>query len=211
MSNRVILLYGIETIPGGSEARNWPTRLEAVWDQQDQPLRAYSWQWSGLYWKYAIGFFTILPIIGAWYRRAINQVVIDNLRGFEEFLENYTGKDETFSIVVHSYAGSILQQALEEGRVFNNIIMIQTTMDENFDWFKYDSQFNNVRIYYSPNDSYVGRVIGHYGIQGRTGALVDHPRVENVLSSADSKDHFRLVTPQAIKDNAQDWAEFLKK
>jgi len=203
MSHRVILLYGIETIPGGSEARNWPSRLEAIWDQQGQPFDAYSWQWSGLFWKYAVGVLTWIP----WYRRAINQVVIDNLRGFEAFLEGLTGVDEIFSIVAHSYAGTIVQAALEQGVKFRKIILLATTMDENLDWAKYEHQFDEVLVCWSPQDNIVGQSI--YGQQGLLGPRVTHLRVW-VRERPDHR-HFDWIVPEALKQNAQSWAQFLMR
>ena len=199
---RVILLYGIETIPGGSEERNWPSRLEAIWDEQGQPFGAYSWQWSGLFWKYAIGVLTWIP----WYRRAINATVIDNLRGFEAFVEGLTGRDETFSILAHSYAGSIVQAALEKGVRFEKIILLATTMDEHLDWARYENQFDSVCVYWSPKDNVVGQSI--YGQQGLLGPQVAHPRVRSVRR--EGYRHFDWIKPEALKRDAAEWADFLR-
>jgi hypothetical protein len=199
---RVILLYGIETVPGGSEERNWPSRLEAIWDEQKQPFAAYSWQWSGLFWKYAVGVFTWIP----WYRRKINQSVIDNLNAFDSFLEGVTGKQEVFSIVAHSYAGTLVQAALEQGMHFYRIILIATTMDENFDWSKYSSQFQEVLVYWSDADNICGQ--STYGQQGLVGPKKSHPCV--LARYLPNMKHFDWIKPVSLKLFSKEWADFLK-
>ena len=199
--DRVILLYGIETIPGGSEERNWPSRLEAIWDDQKQPFAAYSWQWSGLFWKYAVGVFTWLP----WYRRTINKSVVENLRSFELFIEGVTGKDESLSIVAHSYAGTLVQAALEAGMHFKRIILLATTMDEKFDWSKYSGQFDSVLVYWSDADKVVSQ--STYGQQGLVGPTKLHSRVVGRYFA--NMGHFDWIKPVSLKLFSKEWASFL--
>lgn len=199
--DRVILLYGIETIPGGSEERNWPSRLEAIWDDQKQPFAAYSWQWSGLFWKYAVGVFTWLP----WYRRTINKSVVENLRSFELFIEGVTGKDESLSIVAHSYAGTLVQAALEAGMHFKRIILLATTMDEKFDWSKYSGQFDSVLVYWSDADKVVSQ--STYGRQGLVGPTKLHSRVVGRYFA--NMGHFDWIKPVSLKLFSKEWASFL--
>jgi hypothetical protein len=202
-NHRVLLLYGIETIPGAGEERNWNTRLEGLWELQDQPFSVAAWQWSGLFWKYAVGVFTWLP----WYRKRINAAVLRDLADIEAWLDASHPVDYKLSMVCHSYAGTILQTAFEQGWRFHRIIMIATTMDEDFDWHKYDAQFGEVLIHWSPKDNVVGQ--STYGRQGLVGPKVQHPRVHVLHHPA--RKHFDWIKPDVLAANAVAWADFLKR
>jgi len=202
--HRVLLLHGIETQTGAAEDRNWPARLEGIWERnQEIPFRVFSWVWSGIYFNWVWGVFTWLP----WYRRAINTSVLENLAEIERYGANFAVSEGQLSVIAHSYAGTIVQTALEHGWHFHRIILLATTMDENFDWTKYDKQFDSVQVYWSRKD----QITPHstYGMQGKKGSLVAHPRVE-VIENPGFK-HFDWVSPETLKASAEVFRHFLTK
>ncbi|MCI0528403.1 MAG: hypothetical protein L0Y56_13265, partial [Nitrospira sp.] len=88
--HRVILLHGIETVPGyADQERNWPIRAEVIFAALGMPFEAISWQWTGLYWSWVWGILTLLP----WYRKKLNQRVLDNLKEMEEWVADFSAEE----------------------------------------------------------------------------------------------------------------------
>lgn len=201
--HKVILLQGIDTAVGASAPRNWASRLEGLWEQQSSlPFGVQQWAWSGLYSNWVWGVFTWFPF----YRRKLNQSVLDSLGEIEKWCANFSTSEGKLSVIAHSYAGSIIQSALEQGWHFHKLILLATTMDENFDWWKYQTQFEVVHVYWSPADDITGH--STYGQQGRFGSLVHHPRVLN--HRVEKRKHFEWINPENLVENSKEWMEILK-
>lgn len=202
--HRVLLLHGIETKTGAAEDRNWPARLEGIWERnQEIPFRVFSWIWSGIYFNWVWGVFTWLP----WYRKSLNQSILDNLAEIEKYGASFAVSEGRLSVIAHSYAGTIVQTALEQGWHFHRIILLATTMDENFDWKKYEKQFDSVLVCWSPADNITPH--STYGMQGKVGPLVKHPRVES-MEVAGQK-HFDWINPDQLRTKAEVYRHFLIK
>ena len=89
---------------------------------------------------------------------------------------------------------------------FKNIILLATTMDEDFDWVEYDNCFENVLVCWSPDDNVVGQ--STYGAQGLVGPKRQHPRVTVVRR--EGMHHFDWITPKSLDSSSLSWAHFLK-
>jgi hypothetical protein len=128
------------------------------------------------------------------------------LKEIEKYVANFTPEQGKLSIIAHSYAGTIVQAALESGWKFHRIILLATTFDENFDFSKYDKQFDAIKVYWSPAD----QITPHstYGMQGKVGVLKPHPRVFSHEWPATR--HFDWINPPGLELRARDWADFLE-
>lgn len=193
MNHRVLLLHGIETITGKSEEENWPTRLELLWDHYDIDFKVFSWVWSGLYLNRVWGVLTWLPF----YRRKLNQNVLNNLKKIQEWPANITRQESKLSVIAHSYGGTIIQAALEQGWHFHKIILLATTMDEYFDFQKYEDQFEEVHIFWSPADNVLSG--STYGQQGKVGPQRGVTDKVHVYLYEGFK-HFHWVRPSSLGD-----------
>ena len=80
-----------------------------------------------------------------------------------------------FSILAHSLGGTIVEEALKQDFVFENIIIFMGAMDENFNWHDHNSQFNQAFIWWSPKDEKLD--MAYWGQQGLVGPQIPHPRV----------------------------------
>ena len=105
--------------------------------------------------------------------RIVNQEVDALFRLQSRLLEWDT--QAKFSVLAHSLGATIVQEALEQGFMFHNIILMMGAFDECFLWVLHQNQFNNVFVYWSPNDEEIGW--SRWGKQGLVGSLTTHPRV----------------------------------
>ncbi|HDZ39776.1 MAG TPA: hypothetical protein ENH62_16130 [Marinobacter sp.] len=83
-----------------------------------------------------------------------------------------------FSILAHSLGGTIVEEALKQDFVFENIIIFMGAMDENFNWHDHNAQFNHAFIWWSPKDEKLD--MAYWGKQGLVGPQVIHPRVYSI-------------------------------
>ena len=188
MFHKVLLLHGIHTEAG---IFNWPHDLEGTWQLQNVPFRITPWIWGGLIFNWVHGSFTWIP----WYRKKLVDHVLENIA---KIPGNFTTTQGKLSIVAHSFGGTIVQRALEQGWHFHRLVLIATTMDEHFDWHQYSSQFEHVHIYWSPIDEVV--VNSTYGRQGLTGPAITHPRVSQYQYALTHDQWFHWGSPHFFEN-----------
>ena len=151
----ILALHGIWT-----KARDvsWTEKFEAfAGDCLDVRTRVYGWS-SGL-----LSYFN-------WYR----QYLVD----CEAKYLNEVVAPVCPSIIAHSFGGYIVSQLLERGYCFDKIVLVAPAAPSDFDWARYESQFTEVKVYWSKDDEIIG--VAAYGKMGKEGPKRYHPRVESV-------------------------------
>ena len=111
------------------------------------------------------------------YRRDIVEREVKALKRLKSRLLEWDPSAK-FSILSHSLGGTIVEEALKQDFVFENIIIFMGAMDGRFNWYDYDTQFNQASIWWSPKDEKLGKA--YWGQQGLIGPQVRHPRVESI-------------------------------
>ncbi len=177
MSDVCILLHGIEADP---TLRLWVEEF-AVQYQHLTPARLIPRKYG-----YQGGF-------GVWANAFTRKDVVDHeeayFRGIEGQMQGLLQDLEPGAkvhIIGHSLGGYIETSLAKRGIKFGSIAHLWGSTVANFDWYKVDSCFDKVRVYYSPNDeilteSSVG--VGEdpelaLGLMGKIGPTIAHPRVE---------------------------------
>ena len=166
--HRVLLIHGVHNTAGRA---NWNNKLEAMWESIDMPLRLSAWTYGGLLLNRTSALSTWCP----WYRRAVKREALESLTEIQRYVAAFSHEEGKLSVVGHSFAGQIVQYALENGWHFHRIILLASAMDEDFDFAKYEHQFDQMHIYWSPMDEVIP--YSYYGRQGVIGPQVEHARV----------------------------------
>ena len=199
MFHRVILLHGVENIAGRA---HWTDKLEARWQSQGVPFRLSSFSYGGLLLDRSSAALTWLP----WYRKSLAMRAIKSLAEIEKYLANFSRVDGRLSFIAHSFGGQIVQQALEGGWKVHRAILLASAMDEEFDFNKFDSQFDAIHIFWSPADEVIRWA--YYGRQGQRGPAVPHRRVYD--HRRDGFRHNDWTTDRNINRMAAFWRAMLE-
>ena len=170
MADTVILLHGVETRAGNV---NWPTVLESLWHEMGANIRIKTRSYGGVFLNKVPAFVTIIPWIGWHYRE---RIVADQTAYLDEVLSHMAPGDR-LSVLGHSFAGWIIQRWLEKGYSFHNLILIAGAMQSDFNWYRYQRQFDQAYIYWSPIDEVIRWA--WFGRVGFTGPEIVHPNVES--------------------------------
>jgi hypothetical protein len=192
--HKVILLHGVNNRAG---VANWPNKLEAMWEQADVPFRVSTWSYGGLMLNRTSAALTWLP----WYRRWIADTVLKALKEIQQYGAGFSQEQGKLSIIGHSFAGQIVQRALESGWHFHRIILLASAMDEDFVFNLYDNQFDEIYAYWSPSDEVIPW--SYYGRQGVIGPLIKHGRVFSCRETGYK--HSDWVTDAELKNREVLW------
>lgn len=199
MLHKVILLHGVNNFAGDAL---WTDKLESMWESSRVSFRVNSWTYGGLMLNRSSAALTWLP----WYRRRIRTKTLEALARVEHLAAGFSHTVGHLSVIGHSFAGHIVQAGLESGWHWHRIVLIASAMDENFNWWKYDKQFGEAHIYWSPCDEVIPW--SSYGKQGVRGPQIEHPRVFSYRE--ENIKHNDWVTDDELILRARIWRRHLE-
>lgn len=135
---------------------------------------------------------------GVWFSASRRQKIVDHE---EAYFRGITGQmpglledieqGTRISIIGHSLGAYIVTALLKRGIKFHCVAHLWGWTVPDFNWAGVDSNFERVRVYWSPNDERVSSApaaIGEdpeltVGIMGKVGPQIAHPRVESIQTN----------------------------